>query len=123
MAEGRHLSIIVVPDGAGEESRTFRIQYRWLKLLGLAVGGTALVLTLMLGSWWYFAARAVRASTLEQEVERLRAEQSRVAILAGRLEELEARRARGSIFYASVFVRVGFDRSGSPIPAPNAFRR
>lgn len=91
MADDRHLSVIVVPDGAGEESRTFRIPYRRLKLLGLAIGSGALILAIMLGSWWYLAARAVRASALEAEVERLVAERSRIAVLAGRLEELEVR--------------------------------
>jgi murein DD-endopeptidase MepM/ murein hydrolase activator NlpD len=91
MADGRHLSVIIVPDGAGEESRTFRIPYGRLKALGIAVGAAGLVLAVMVGSWWYLAARSVRASELEEEVAQLQAEQARVAILAARLAELEER--------------------------------
>lgn len=91
MADGRHVSVIIVPDGAGEESRTFRIPYRRLKALGMVVGAAGLVLAVMLGSWWYLAARAVRASALEDEVARLRAEQAHIAVLAARLAELEER--------------------------------
>ena len=91
MADRRHLSIIIVPDGAGEESRTFRIPYRRLKAFGLVLGLAGLVVAGMVGSWWYLAARSVRASALEEEVARLHAEQAHVAVLAARLAELEER--------------------------------
>jgi murein DD-endopeptidase MepM/ murein hydrolase activator NlpD len=116
MADGRHLSIIIVPDGAGEESRTFRIPYGRLKALGIVVGAAGIVLAVMVGSWWYLAARSVRASELEEEVARLQAEQTRVAILAARLAELEER-------YLNLRSLFGTDSLGAsgesllPIPA------
>lgn len=91
MADPRHLSIIVVPDGAGDESRTYRVTYGRLRLLAVLGAALGLVVALMVGSWWYLAARAVRASALEEEVARMEAEQSRVAGLVARLEELEER--------------------------------
>ena len=91
MPDDRHLSVIIVPDGAGEESRTFRIAYRRLRTFGLLAGAVGVALTVMLGSWWYLAARAVRASALEEELAGLQADQARVAVLADRLEELEER--------------------------------
>lgn len=91
MSDERHLSVIVVPDGAGDESRTFRLSYRRLRILTVAAGGLALILAVMVGSWWYLAARAVRASTLEEEIADLEAERARVVALAARLEELEER--------------------------------
>ena len=59
MAEQPHLSLILVPDGA-RESRTFRISYGRLRLLAMFGLAVAVLVTAIVGSWWYFAARAVR---------------------------------------------------------------
>jgi murein DD-endopeptidase MepM/ murein hydrolase activator NlpD len=88
--ERRALSFIVIPDG-GRESRTFRVTYRSLRIAGVAGLGLALLGALMLGSWWYLAARAARVQPLEEEVAVLRSDRARLANLAAELEELEVR--------------------------------
>ena len=93
MADRRSLSIIVVPDG-GSESRTFRISYRGLRILGLLAFGAAVLVALMAGSWWYLAARSARVDTLEAEVASLQTDQARLAAFAAQLRELETRYAR-----------------------------
>lgn len=117
MSDDRHLSVIIVPDGAGEASRTFRIRYRRLRLLAVGAGVLGLILALMVGSWWYLAARAVRASRLEDEVARLEGDQARVADLAERLSEIEER-------YAALRRLFGIDSTAVPselwLPPPAA---
>lgn len=84
----RSVSILVVPDD-GRGTWTIRLTQRRLRLLAVAAGTGALVLALMAGSWWYFAARATRAAQLEARVAELELERSRIVGLARDLEELE----------------------------------
>lgn len=90
MSDRRALSIIVVPDG-GRASRTFRVPYPTVRLVGIGLFGLFVLMALMLGSWWYVAARAARVPVLEEEVATLRADRARVAALAAQLEEIEGR--------------------------------
>lgn len=90
MAERRSLSVIVVPDG-GRESRTYRVSYGTLRLAAVGAGLVALIMATMAGSWWYLAARAARASVLEEEVATLERDQARVESFAAQLEQLERR--------------------------------
>ena len=94
--EGRNqeeqvLTVLVIPAGSGEESRTFRFPYPrlrawgWTAAAGLALAGA------MMGSWWYFAARSLRVARLEAEVAQYRDDRARLTALASQLEELEAR--------------------------------
>ena len=57
----RKLTLMIVPDGA-RESSTFHISYFALRALAALGAVAALGLTIMAGSWWYLAARAVRAA-------------------------------------------------------------
>ncbi len=82
------LTVMLVPEG-GRETRTLRVSYRTLRLLFLAAGVLALALTVMAGSWWYLAARAARASELEQEVAVMTRDRARVEALVNRLETIE----------------------------------
>ncbi len=82
------VTILMVPDG-GETARAYRISQRGLKvLLGLATLA-ALLVTLVLGSWMYLAARASQVTPLQARVAELEDERGRMAVLAQRLAELE----------------------------------
>lgn len=84
----RRLSVVIVPHG-GRDSRTFHLTYGKLRLLALLGTTAAVALTLMVGSWWYLAARAYRASELEREVAVMTRDRERVAALVQRLEAIE----------------------------------
>lgn len=84
----RRLTVMLVPHG-GRETMTFHFTYRALRVL-VAVGAVgALALTVMAGSWWYFAARAARVSDLEREVDVMTRDRARVEALVQRLESVE----------------------------------
>lgn len=89
----RKLTVMIVPDGA-QESQTFHITYRSLRVLAALGALAALALTVMAGSWWYLAARASRASELQREVEVMTADRARVAALVQRLETVEGQYLR-----------------------------
>ena len=93
MSEPRHLSLILVPDGA-RESRTFRISHRRLRMLAVLGLALAVLFTSMVGSWWYFAARAVRVGQLESRLAALDADQGRLEQLAGERESIEQQYGR-----------------------------
>jgi murein DD-endopeptidase MepM/ murein hydrolase activator NlpD len=90
MKEGRvrKLTVMIVPDGA-QESQTFHISYRMLRVFAAMGAMAALALTVMAGSWWYLAARAARAAELQREVDVMSADRVRVAALVQRLETIE----------------------------------
>ena len=93
MSDPQHLSLILVPDGA-RESRTFRISYRRLRMLAVLGLGLAVLFTSMVGSWWYFAARAVRVGQLETRLASLDADQRRLEVLATELAGIEQQYGR-----------------------------
>lgn len=82
------LTIMFVPEGS-RETRTVQISYRWLRALAVVAATVALVLTAVVGSWWYLAARAARTSDLEERVEVMTQDQARVQELVERLETIE----------------------------------
>lgn len=84
----RYLTIMLVPD-RGQESRNYRLSYTLLRMLAGVAAMVALALTLVAGSWWYLAARAARATQLEEEVGALQAERERIHELATKLEDIE----------------------------------
>ncbi len=88
MAERPHLSLILVPDGA-RESRTFRISYGRLRLLAMCGLVVAVLVTALVGSWWYLAARSVRVGQLEVRLAELEAERGRLGSLAEEVAGLE----------------------------------
>lgn len=88
--ERRYLTLMLVPDG-GRESRSFRLSYGALRILGGAAALLALALTVMAGSWWYLVARASRVDNLQAEVRALEAQGARVEVLAEELQRLEER--------------------------------
>jgi murein DD-endopeptidase MepM/ murein hydrolase activator NlpD len=83
------LSILLVPRGS-RSTRTVHLSPVRLRFLGLAAALTAVLLSLMIGSWWYLAARATQVSALEAEVMALRSEQGRMVELEGQIRSLEA---------------------------------
>lgn len=88
--DDRVLTVLVIPSGSGGPSRTLRIPYSELRRWAWGVGVCLAAAAMMLGSWWYFAARSVRVGRLEAEVSRNAADRERVAALAAELERLEA---------------------------------
>lgn len=84
----RRLSLVVVPHG-GRDSKTYHLTYRRLRWMAGAGIAAALMLVVMMGSWWYLAARALKASDLEDQVALLEQDQARVAALVERLESIE----------------------------------
>jgi murein DD-endopeptidase MepM/ murein hydrolase activator NlpD len=93
MADLPSLSLIVVPDGA-RESRTFRITYRRLRLLAAGAVVAVVLLTGMIGSWWYFAARSTRVNQLETRLASMQGDEARLKSLADELAGLEQQYAR-----------------------------
>ena len=93
MAEQPHLSLILVPEG-GRESRTFRISHRRLRLLAMLGLVVAVLVTAIVGSWWYFAARDVRVGELEIRLASLEADRVQLGNLAEELAGLERQYAR-----------------------------
>lgn len=87
-SSGRRLTIMLVPD-RGQETHTYNVSYRTLRLLGTLAAVVALGLTVVAGSWWYLAARAARVGELEAQVAELEAERQRVQDLAAQIEEIE----------------------------------
>jgi murein DD-endopeptidase MepM/ murein hydrolase activator NlpD len=87
------LSLIIVPDGA-RESRTYRISYRRLRLLAATAGIAVVLLTGMIGSWWYFAARSTRVNQLETRLASMQGDEVRLKTLADELAGLEQQYAR-----------------------------
>ena len=89
----RYLTIMLVPD-RGQESRTFRLSFAVLRLLGGVAAIIALALTLVAGSWWYLAARASRVAVLEAQVDSLQGEQVRLQELGRQIETIERQYGR-----------------------------
>ncbi len=89
----RRLTVILVPEGS-QETRTFHMSYRALRLYGVLAAVVALALTMVAGSWWYLAARASRVGDLEAQVAELMAERQRVQELGQQLETIEAQYGR-----------------------------
>lgn len=98
---GPALSILIVPEGS-RSTRTFRLSQSRLRLLILTVTLVAVSLAVMVGSWWYLAARASRVTGLETQIQELTNENARVGELGVQLEALEARYAHiASLFGVS----------------------
>lgn len=97
----RKLTVVIVPDGP-KESRTFYLSYKALGALAVIGSVMVLFLTIMLGSWSYFAAGALRATSLEAEIEGMADDRVRVEMLGQRLETIEEqyRRVRDLFGYA-----------------------
>ena len=108
MAELPHLSLILVPDG-GRESRTFRISYRRLRVLAAAGVIVGVLLTAMVGSWWYFAARATRVNQLETRLASMQTDHDRLRDLAEDLEGLDQQYARIRALFSSGSASVASD--------------
>lgn len=84
-----HLTVILIPEGSDQGSRTLRISYQRLKVLAFLGSVLLFALLFMAGSWWYLAARASRVAQLEARVERMVEERARTADVARQLSELE----------------------------------
>ena len=87
--DDRTLTLLVIPDEGREASRTIRVSYKRLRRWAWGVGVAIIALSLMFGSWWYFAARSVRVDRLEREIERYAGDRERMEALANQLAELE----------------------------------
>ena len=84
----RSLRIVLVPEDS--ESRSYEIAYRRLRLMrGLAIG-LAVILTFVVATWGYMAARVANVVELEAQVAVLRAERARFPALIRQISDLEA---------------------------------
>jgi murein DD-endopeptidase MepM/ murein hydrolase activator NlpD len=115
--ELQHLSVIIVPDG-GRESRTLRVSYARLRVLAAVGLAFAVLITAMAGSWWYFAARAVRVNELEGRLASMEADRARVEQLAAELEGLEQQYARIRSLFGSDMDPVASDLWLPPSATP-----
>ncbi|MDH5760219.1 MAG: M23 family metallopeptidase [Gemmatimonadota bacterium] len=84
-----HLTVILVP-GDGRESRTIHLSRGKIAFFGTLSTVVALLLTIIAGSWWYLAARALRVNELEDQVAAMEADAEKVAALAAQLQSIEA---------------------------------
>jgi murein DD-endopeptidase MepM/ murein hydrolase activator NlpD len=87
--EPRTFTVLLLPHG-GREARSLRISYPHLRRLLFVGGGLVLLGAVLLGSWWYFVARAHRTAALEAEIATLAEDRGRVEELARSLLEVEA---------------------------------
>lgn len=88
--DSRQLSVIVIPDGASE-SRTYRIGYGRLRVLGILGVVLGLFLVGVVGTWSFFVARSLRVGTLETRLEGATQDRRRLEALAAQLTDLERR--------------------------------
>ncbi len=91
MAEKPEITLLIVPPGDRDEGRAIRIGTASLRRILVAGGALILLFALLVGSWWYLAARAQEATRLESQVEQLTSELGRMDDLATTLGELERR--------------------------------
>ena len=113
-------TIILVPSDA-EGSRSVRVTPRALRIGSVVVAVTAVGLTALLATWWYFAAAAARVPELEAQVARLQSDTARVAQLAQSLARIEGeyeklRRMLGS----DVVSQAELEGKRELVPAPEA---
>lgn len=81
-------TVVFVP-GDTQRTRSVRVTPRWLRI-GTAIGAVGgLLLAVLLGSWWYFAAQAARVPELEHRIAELEAENAQVMQLAENLSQLQ----------------------------------
>lgn len=92
--DDRVLTVLLIPAGGSERSRTLTVPYRRLRRLAWAGGAVAAVVALMVGTWWYFAARSLQVSALESRIAEYSEDRERMAQLASQLEAIEADYAR-----------------------------
>jgi murein DD-endopeptidase MepM/ murein hydrolase activator NlpD len=79
---------MLLPEGA-EEYRTISLSYRAIGGLAAGLVVLALALTVVAGSWWYLAARALRADELQRQVDVMTRDRARVQALVQRIETIE----------------------------------
>lgn len=106
--DDRVLTVLLIPDGGTQDSRTLLVPYRRLRMLGWAAGSSVVILALLIGSWWYFAARSLHVGSLEARVAAFEGDRARVAALAAELEELESSYGR---------IRSMFGPEGTELPS------
>ncbi len=81
-------TLVLVP-GDTQRTRSFRVTPRGLRI-GAALGAVGgLLLAVLLGSWWYFAAQAARVPELERRIAELEDDNARVVQLADNLSLLQ----------------------------------
>lgn len=114
MTEEPHLTVLIIPEG-GRESRTLKISRSRLRWLGVALVGAFLLLTLLIGSWWYLMIRARQADLLEERVRDFLDQEEQIASLVQTIEELEAA-------YEQVRALFGADRPPSEVWLPSPGR-
>lgn len=90
MTDSSGVQIVIVPQD-GRDTITLSVSRRRLRLLVAAGVSLVAAVALLAGTWWYMAARAYRAATLEVELAQLRESQAQVGALVQQLAVLEAR--------------------------------
>lgn len=92
MPDDRRMTFIIVPHAGTRDlsTRTYEVSYRTLRRWLTAAGVVGVLLLAMAASWVFVAARAARATMLEQDVRSLRAEVAQKEQLRLLLERLEA---------------------------------
>jgi murein DD-endopeptidase MepM/ murein hydrolase activator NlpD len=88
MSGKRKFTVMVVPEG-GREARSYTVSSRTLKVFVWGAIGFLFVVSLLVGSWWYLAARAQQALVLEAELARVYVDRDRLNELVVTLREVE----------------------------------
>lgn len=101
-------TIVLVP-GDTQRTRSLRVTPRALRVGAALVVGAGLFLSVVLASWWYFAARTAGIPELQRELVRLQTDNARVEQLAQNLAALQSE-------YEKVRSMLGADVLASQLP-------
>ncbi len=82
-------TVVVIPDDA-DRTRSFQVTPRGLRIGTAITAVSALILAVLLASWWYFAAQAARVPELERQIALLEEENAKVQQLANAVAQLQA---------------------------------
>jgi murein DD-endopeptidase MepM/ murein hydrolase activator NlpD len=82
-------TVVLVPSDT-QRTRSVRLTPQVLRIGAALSAAAGLLLALVLGSWWYFAAQAARIPDMEQQIAELQADNAKVEQLGQNLAHLQA---------------------------------
>jgi len=88
MKERSQLTVMVIPDG-GDKARTMRVSYSRLRWIAAFVVLAFLILTFLIGSWWFLLVRARQADLFEEQILAFREQEAQIESFVRSMEEME----------------------------------